>query len=72
MEASITNTTQEKRTFIVTGVAYDAAKKPVANAAVMINNLEPGKTGKGSGVSNKAAKGKLTCQALNISSLKVG
>ena len=69
MEAQITNTTKEKRTYIVTGLAFDEAKKTVGSAALMVDNVEPGKSATATGKSDKAAKGKITCEASQIESM---
>ncbi|WP_312721598.1 hypothetical protein [Mobilicoccus sp.] len=71
MEAEITNTTKEKRIYIVTGLAYDDSKKSVASAALMSDPLDAGASAKVSGKSTSAVKtkGDLTCEASDINSM---
>ncbi|WP_313566798.1 hypothetical protein [Mobilicoccus sp.] len=66
----ITNTTKEKRSYILTVLAFDENKKVVASAAVMpAEAIEPGKSGSGEGKSNEAVKGKVTCEVSDIQSM---
>lgn len=69
MAATVTNTTKEKRTYIITGIAKDAAQKHVASAALMLNELDAGKTATATGESNGPVKGKVTCEAAKIASM---
>lgn len=71
MAAEVKNTTDKKRVYILTGLAYDEKKKMVASAALMGQDpIEPGKsatiTGKSSPVK---AKGKFTCEVSEINSM---
>lgn len=74
MEAEIKNTTQEKRIYIVTGLAYDDSKKSVASAALMSDPLDAGASAKVTGKSTGAvdAKGDLKCEAGEINSMPQG
>lgn len=72
MEAEITNTTKDKRTYIVTGMVFDEKKKAAGSAALMVDDLEPGKSAKATGKSNESVKGKITCEASQIDSMASG
>ncbi|GMA38612.1 hypothetical protein [Mobilicoccus caccae] len=72
IEAEITNTTKEKRSYIITGMAHNEKNEGVASAAIMVDDVEPGKTAKGSGRSNSPAKGEIQCTITQIESMPMG
>ncbi|GAB96126.1 hypothetical protein BJY21_003083 [Kineosphaera limosa] len=65
----IKNTTEQKRMYILTGVAYDSDKKPVASAAVMVDAVDPGASGSGTGRSTGAVEGDVICEVTQIESM---
>lgn len=69
--ARTTNTTKEGRTFIITGIAKDAARKHVASAALMLSELKAGKTAEAVGDSTGSSK-VVICEAAHIASMLLG
>lgn len=72
MEADITNSTEETRTYILTGVATNAGGEVLGSAAIMVDDIEAGQTASGSGTTNEPIEDDIECSIQQIDSMPVG